>query len=86
VATLGREATPEEINAAVREAAEGPMQGVLQYTEEPVVSMDIVGNPHSSIFDAELTMAMGRQVKVISWYDNEWGFSNRVVDLCGRLL
>jgi len=85
VATLGREATVDEVNQAVREAAEGPMKGILQYTDEPVVSMDVVGNPHSSVFDSDLTMVMGRTVKVVSWYDNEWGFSNRVVDLVGRL-
>jgi glyceraldehyde 3-phosphate dehydrogenase len=87
VATLSSDATVEGINAAMRAAAEGPMAGVLQYTDEPIVSQDIVGNPHSSIFDSKLTMVMGgRTVKVISWYDNEWGFSNRVVDLIGKLL
>jgi len=83
--TLGREVTAEEINEAVRAAAEGPMKGVLKYTEEPVVSSDIVGDPHSSIFDSALTMVLGRQAKVVSWYDNEWGFANRMVDLCTRL-
>jgi len=83
--TLGREVTAEEINEAVRAAAEGPMKGVLKYTDEPVVSSDIVGDPHSSIFDSALTMVMGRQAKVVSWYDNEWGFANRMVDLCMRL-
>jgi glyceraldehyde 3-phosphate dehydrogenase len=58
----------------------------LQYTDEPIVSQDIVGNAHSSIFDSKLTMVMGRTVKIVSWYDNEWGFSNRVVDLIGKLL
>jgi glyceraldehyde 3-phosphate dehydrogenase len=87
VATLSSDATVDGINEAMRVAAEGPMAGVLQYTDEPIVSQDIVGNPHSSIFDSKLTMVMGgRTVKVISWYDNEWGFSNRVVDLIGKLL
>ena len=83
--TLEREATAEEINAAVKAAAEGPLAGVLRYTEEPIVSSDIVGDPHSSVFDSALTMVMGRQAKVVVWYDNEWGFANRMVDLCGRL-
>ncbi len=83
--TLGREVTVAEVNAAVKAAAEGPLAGVLQYTEDPIVSTDIIGNPYSSVFDAKLTMVMGRQVKVVSWYDNEWGFSNRMVDLSGML-
>jgi glyceraldehyde 3-phosphate dehydrogenase len=83
--SLEREATVDEINAAVKEAAEGPLKGILRYTDEPIVSSDIVGDPHSSIFDSALTLTMGRQAKVVSWYDNEWGFSNRLVDLCGRL-
>jgi glyceraldehyde 3-phosphate dehydrogenase len=86
VATLSTDTTVEAINNAMRAAADGPMTGVLEYTDEPIVSQDIVGNPHSSIFDSKLTMVMGRTVKVVSWYDNEWGFSNRVVDLIGRLL
>lgn len=86
VVTLGREATVEEINAAVKAAAEGPLAGILRYTEDPIVSADIVGDSHSSIFDAALTMVMGRQAKVVMWYDNEWGFTNRMVDLCTRLL
>jgi glyceraldehyde 3-phosphate dehydrogenase len=84
-AILEREATVEEINAAVKAAAEGPMGGVLRYTDEPIVSSDIVGDPHSSVFDSGLTMVMGRQVKVVAWYDNEWGFANRMVDICERL-
>ncbi len=83
--TLEREATVDEINAAIREGAEGPLAGVLRYTDEPIVSSDIVGDPSSSIFDSALTMVMGRQAKVVMWYDNEWGFANRMVDLCGRL-
>jgi glyceraldehyde 3-phosphate dehydrogenase len=82
---LEREATVDEINAAMREAAEGPMKGILRYTDEPLVSADIVGDPHSSIFDSALTLAKGRQAKLVAWYDNEWGFSNRLVDLCGLL-
>jgi glyceraldehyde 3-phosphate dehydrogenase len=78
--------TVEEVNAAVKAAADGPLSGVLQYTEDPVVSTDIIGNPYSSVFDAQLTMVMGSQVKIVSWYDNEWGFSNRMVDLVGTLL
>ena len=81
---LEREVTVEEINAAMKEAAEGELAGILAYTEDPIVSIDIVDDPHSSIFDAGLTMVMGGKsnlVKVVSWYDNEWGYSNRVKDL-----
>ena len=78
---MERPATKEQINAAVKAAAEGPMKGILEYTEDPIVSVDIVGNPHSSIFDAQSTMVTGNLAKVISWYDNEIGYSNRVVDL-----
>lgn len=82
-----RDTTVEEINAAVKAAADGPMKGILAYTEDPIVSTDITQDPHSSIFDSLLTVAMeGRMVKVVSWYDNEWGYSNRVVDLVGRVL
>ena len=77
----GREVTAEEVNAAVKAAAEGPLEGILAYTEDPIVSTDIVGDPHSSIFDASETKAIGNLVKVLSWYDNEWGYSNRLVDL-----
>lgn len=73
--------TAEEINAAMKEAAEGPMKGVLEYCTDPIVSIDVVGNTHSSIFDAELTMVKGNIVKVISWYDNEVGYSNRLADM-----
>jgi glyceraldehyde 3-phosphate dehydrogenase len=87
VSELSREVTAEEINAAMKAAAEsGPMKGILQYTEDPIVSIDVVGNPHSSIFDAGLTMANGRMVKTVSWYDNEWGYSCRLVDLAQRVL
>jgi glyceraldehyde 3-phosphate dehydrogenase len=78
---LGRETTVDELNAAVRAAAEGPMKGFLRYTEDEIVSSDIVTDPASCIFDAKLTKVMGDQVKVIGWYDNEWGYSNRLVDL-----
>src|SRR5437660_6783402 len=82
-----RETTVEEVNEAMKAAAEGPMRGLLQYTEDPIVSSDIVGNSSSSIFDSQLTAVMeGTMVKVISWYDNEWGYSNRVVDLVQKLL
>ncbi len=86
VVTLEKEATVEEINNAMKQAAaSGSLAGVLRYTDEPIVSSDIVGDPHSSVFDSSLTMAMGRQAKVVMWYDNEWGFTNRMVDMCGRL-
>jgi glyceraldehyde 3-phosphate dehydrogenase len=80
--------TPEQVNAAVKAAAEGPLKGILSYTEDPIVSTDIVGDPHSSIFDASLTMAIGdgRMIKAVSWYDNEWGYSNRCVELAGKVL
>ncbi len=86
---LERDTTPEEINAAMKEAAEGPLEGILMYTEDPIVSIDIVGDPHSSIFDSQLTMVLGGEgnfAKCISWYDNEWGYSNRVKDLVKILL
>jgi glyceraldehyde 3-phosphate dehydrogenase len=80
--------TPEQINAALKAAAEGPMKGILDYTEDAIVSTDIVGDPHSSIVDAQSTMVIGdgRMAKVISWYDNEWGYSNRCVELAGKVL
>lgn len=81
VVNLKTEATKDQINAAIKEAAEGPMKGILEYTEDEIVSVDIIHNPHSSIFDAQSTMVMGKTVKVLSWYDNEWGYSSRVVDL-----
>ncbi len=79
----GRETTVEEVNAAVKAAAEGPMKGYLRYTEDEIVSSDIVTDPASCIFDAGLTKVIGNQVKVVGWYDNEWGYSNRLVDLIG---
>ncbi len=81
VCEVEKTASKEEINAAIKQAAEGPLKGVLEYTEDPIVSCDIIGNPHSSIFDAQSTMSMGNLIKVVSWYDNEIGYSNRVVDL-----
>jgi len=86
-ATVSRETSAEEVNEAFKAAAEGPLRGILAYTEDPIVSTDIVRNPHSSIFDSELTLVMeGKMVKVISWYDNEWGYSSRVADVVQRLL
>ena len=84
VVNLRTEATKAEINAAIKEAAEGPMKGILEYTEDEIVSVDIVHNSHSSIFDAKSTMVMGKTVKILTWYDNEWGYSCRVVDLAER--
>jgi len=85
-AVVSRDVTVEEVNAALRAAAEGPMKGILEYTEDPIVSSDIVGCSASSIVDSALTMVQkGNLVKVVSWYDNEWGYSNRVVDLIGKL-
>ena len=81
VVTLGREVTADEVDAAYRAAADGPLAGLLQYQPDPIVSSDIVTDPHSSIFDAGLTKVIGNQAKAVSWYDNEWGYSNRLVDL-----
>jgi len=82
---LEKEVTAEEVNAVMKKAAEGPLKGILEYTEDPIVSVDIVGNNHSSIFDSGMTMASGNMVKVLSWYDNEWGYSVRVVDLVEKM-
>jgi len=79
--TLGRDVSVDEVAAAYREAAAGPLKGYLRYTDDPIVSSDIIGDPASCIFDAGLTKAIGEQVKVVGWYDNEWGYSNRLVDL-----
>lgn len=81
VANLKKPASVEEINAAFQKAASGPLKGILEYTDAPIVSSDIVTNSHSCIFDSDLTMSMGSLVKVLGWYDNEWGYSNRLVDL-----
>jgi glyceraldehyde 3-phosphate dehydrogenase len=87
VCEVGRETSAEEVNEAARSAADGPLRGILAYTEDPIVSTDIVKDPHSSIFDAEQTMVMERRLlKVIAWYDNEWGYSNRCVELAEKVL
>jgi glyceraldehyde 3-phosphate dehydrogenase len=84
---VAKETSAEEINAAIKEAATGPMSGILAYTEDPIVSTDIVGDPHSSIFDASVTIVMeGTMLKILTWYDNEWGYSNRLVDLAQKVL
>lgn len=85
VCVLEKETTKEEINAAMKKASENEMKGILEYTEDPIVSMDIVGNPSSCIFDSLSTMAKGNLVKVVGWYDNEWGYSCRVVDLIKKI-
>ena len=85
VCRLKKEVDRHAVNAAVREAAAGPMARVVEYGEDPLVSSDIIGNPHSSIFDSASTRASGEHVKIISWYDNEWGYSNRVVDLIEKM-
>jgi glyceraldehyde 3-phosphate dehydrogenase len=82
---LKKPATVEEINAAFKSASEGSLKGILEYNTDPIVSIDIVGNTHSCIFDSELTMVIGTTVKVVGWYDNETGYSARVADLIGRI-
>ena len=86
VCRVSRETTVDEVNAAFKAAAEGPLQGILAYETAPIVSTDVQKDSHSSILDSELTMVSGQQVKVFSWYDNEWGYSCRLVDLVGKLL
>jgi glyceraldehyde 3-phosphate dehydrogenase len=86
VAILEKEVTVDNVKSAVKEAAAGRMKGFLQYTEDPIVSIDVVGNSHSSIFDAQMTMASGKLVKVFSWYDNEWGFSYRMIDMIKKMM
>ena len=82
-----RETSADELNAATKSAAEGPLEGILSYTEDPIVSTDVVGDPHSSIFDAGQTMVLdGNMVKIVAWYDNEWGYSNRCVELAEKVL
>jgi glyceraldehyde 3-phosphate dehydrogenase len=81
VVTTERDATREEINAAFAAAADGPLKGILKYTADPIVSSDIVGTPYSCTFDSLLTMSFGGQVKILGWYDNEWGYSSRLADL-----
>ena len=86
VAELAKSATVEEINAAMKKAAEGPMKGILEYCEDPIVSVDVIGNPHSSVFDSLSTSVMdGTMVKVLSWYDNEFGYSSRAVDVIKKM-
>jgi len=86
VVTLGRETSVEEVNGAFRTASGGDLAGLLQYTEDPIVSTDVNGSAYSCVFDSSLTMTHGRSVKVFGWYDNEWGYSCRLVDLIGKLL
>jgi glyceraldehyde 3-phosphate dehydrogenase len=87
VCEVERETSAEDLNAMVREAADGPLRGILAYTDDPIVSTDVIKDPHSSIFDAEQTMVIeGRMVKAVSWYDNEWGYSNRCVELAEKVL
>ena len=82
-----RQADAEEINASMKQAADGPMRGILAYTEDPIVSTDVIGDPHSSLFDAGQTLVLdGKLVKVVSWYDNEWGYSNRCVELAAKVM
>jgi glyceraldehyde 3-phosphate dehydrogenase len=86
VVEVEKETTREAVNEAMKKASEGPMNGVLQYMEDPIVSIDVVGNPHSSVFDSQLTMVSGgNMVKVFSWYDNEWGFSCRMIDMLKKM-
>ena len=87
VATLKKDVTADDVNSAMKTAAEGPMKGILEYCDEPIVSQDIIGNPHSCIFDPALTFVMGgNMVKVVGWYDNEWGYSMRVIDIIKKLI
>ena len=85
MAILRKDVTADEINAAMKKAADNEMKGILEYTEDPIVSIDIVGNPHSCIFDSMMTSANGNLVKVIGWYDNEAGYSSRAADLIERI-
>ena len=85
VVNVKKDATVDAVNAAIKAAADGPMKGVLVYCDEPIVSSDIVQDPASSIFDSLCTMVNGKTVKIISWYDNEWGYSNRSVDMMEKM-
>ena len=86
VVIVQKDVTIESVNAAFKAAADGPMKGILEYTEDELVSSDIIGNPHSCVFDAKSTMLMGpRMVKILGWYDNEWAYSVRCVDLLARM-
>ena len=85
VVNLSKKTTAQEINAAMKAAAEGPLKGILYYTEDPIVSSDVIGDPHSSVFAADFTQVLdGNMVKLVSWYDNEWGYSVRTVDLVAK--
>ena len=84
-AILHRDVTKEEVNQALKAAADSSLKGIMEYSEDPLVSVDILGNPHSCIVDSLSTMAMGNLVKVVGWYDNEWGYSNRVIDLVAKI-
>ena len=85
VAVMKKETTAEEVNAVVKAAADGALKGILEYCDEPIVSSDVIGNPASSVFDSLCTMVKGKTVKVVSWYDNEWGYSNRTIDIMEKL-
>ncbi len=85
VVNLKTEASKDEINAAMKEASEGPMKGILEYCEDPIVSVDVIHNSHSSVYDSQSLMVQGKTIKVLAWYDNEWGYSNRVVDLIEKM-
>ena len=85
VVNVGRETTVDEVNTALKAAADGPLSGILKYTEEPLVSSDIIGDPHSCILDGASTIVAGSMVKVFGWYDNEMGYSSRLVDLVRKL-
>ena len=86
VVELNKKVTKEEINNSIKNAADGELKGILEYTEDPVVSSDIIGNPHSSIFDSTMTNVMGsNMVKILAWYDNEWGYSVRMIDLAKKI-
>jgi len=85
VVNVNKDVTVDGVNAAMKAAAEGPMKGILIYCDEPIVSSDIIKDPASSIFDSLSTMVIGRTVKVVSWYDNEWGYSNRTVDIMEKM-
>jgi glyceraldehyde 3-phosphate dehydrogenase len=83
---MSKEVTKESVNTAMQKAAEGPLKGILCYTEDPIVSTDIIGDPHSSIFAADFTQVMGGNLlKIVSWYDNEWGYSVRTADLIAKI-
>jgi glyceraldehyde 3-phosphate dehydrogenase len=84
-AIVKKTATKSDVNAALKAAANGALKGILEYSEDPLVSSDIIGNPHSCVLDSDCTMVIGNTVKVVGWYDNEWGYSNRLVDLVVKI-